>query len=236
MFHGHDYSVHSDRPRSRAGVYFFLAIVSGMISAVCYALIRLVATIFRWTFSQSDYFVPLYTGTAPLAIYSILLFLFDKHIWKSKLSNLIYLCAKSSRPPDIDGSYEGTSTRFELDEHGKKIEEGKDDVKVRIHQTWENIGVSFEFPDLDRIVRSSSHSDMAFIESSFDDSKIRIQYTYSYERRYEQAGRAFKGIKMIRGACCLDFIKRDGLWHATGHYYADNGTSGEIILHQTTST
>lgn len=235
MFHGHDYSFHSDEPKSRSGVYFLLAIVAGMLSAVCYTLIRLAATRLGWTFSQSDFFVPLYTGTAPLAIYSLILNRFDQKLWNTPIGDLIYWLATARRPPDIDGFYEGTSTWFDLDDQGRKIEEGKDDVKVRIRQTWERIGVSFEFTDLDRIIRSSSHSDMAFIESSFDGTKIRIQYTYSYERRYEQPGRDFKGIKTIRGACSLDFTKQDGLWRATGHYYADNGTSGEVILRQSSA-
>jgi hypothetical protein len=236
MIHGHDYSVYSGSPSARTGVYAWLAILSAFVSIiVTYLLTSLLlylSSFFGVDNSMRLVLTTVIGSVTPLAAFGTLTALFDVLLWKRPLGRAIFFFARARRPPFIGGNYVGTSHWFDLQEDGSKGEKGESSVRATIEQTWERICVVFQFPDSDSVPRSRSHSDMAYIESSFDSSSVRLQYTYSYEEHRPVGPHGAIKNRTIRGTCSLQFEKREGGWIASGAYYADSGASGEVRLEQ----
>jgi len=230
MFHGHEYSIYSDSPSVRTGVYAWLAITAASVSALAQHLIAAGAQAFHMT--GSSFNNSLVVAAAPLALFWLFAWQFDQWVWRTWIGKVIFALARAKRPPIVDGWYAGTSSGPEPVE-GDERKYAVRRVRVRIMQRWEKIGVAFEFAEPDEVVRSRSHSDMAFIENSFDDSRVRLQYTYSYESTMARPDGAGVRKATVRGACSLNFVRKDGLWEATGHYFDDIGTSGEVRLNET---
>lgn len=227
MFHGHEYSIYSDSPSVRTGVYAWLAITAASVSALAQHLIAMGAQAFHIT--GSSFNNSLVVAAAPLALFWLFAWQFDQWVWRTWMGKVIFSLARAKRPPIVDGWYAGTSSGPEPVE-GDERKYAVRQVRVRIMQRWEKIGVAFEFAEPDEVVRSRSHSDMAFIENSFDDSRVRLQYTYSYESTMTRPGGAGVRKATVRGACSLNFVRKDGRWRAVGHYFDDIGTSGEVDL------
>ena len=170
MFHGHDYSIYSESPSVRTGVYAWLAITAATLSAILRQASPILGDYLRWFHVRDSVLDSIVVAATPLVIFSFLAWGFDNYMWKSAVGRFVFLVARAKQPPIIDGRYKGTSAWFNPIEEGAPQEKGDPFcLRDRIRQTWERLGVAFSFPDVDEVVRSRSHSDMAFMEKSFDN-------------------------------------------------------------------
>lgn len=134
-------------------------------------------------------------------VFIALFYLFDRHLWKSKLSKL-------SKIPNINGDWEG---KIETSHNGRE----EIDVKVTIKQTWSSISIILE------TANSRSKSEVASISMS----KSRLVYQYFNEPSFSSV----KTLHKHYGITMLDFKGNDILkgFYFTDR---DRQTHGDINL------
>lgn len=224
MRHGHEYSIYSDAPASRIGVY-------GVIGVTAVTIIGLIRGAVVARFARAGEPVPdwfFYVGAVtPLVLFGLLVLVFDRFAWHWMIARPVYWLARDATPPYIHGDYLGTVT-WKNQEASK---EEKSEASVHIIQRWQRLVVLFDFWDEPQIKRASSHSDMATIVREMDDNKLTLQYAYSYEANESTPDGGTKRA-VHHGTAVLDFVKLEGLWNVNGYYYSDDTGSGRIVLKQ----
>jgi len=189
----HGYSTDSDERRIVPLFLATLAIASAWISSELLARVHL--SLPWWV-----------EGPSSLAFYGALYALFDKHLWRSRLTRDLGLV----KTPNLNGYWRGYLTSS-FDHHTKRH-----DVIVQILQTWTQISVFLS------TTTSVSRSCVAVVQVS-DPEGVALVYQYENEPLPD----AETTMHMHYGTAMLRMSSGRGL---TGSYYAgrDRGTFGQI--------
>jgi hypothetical protein len=187
----HDYAVDSDE---RLKVTLYIAIVSILLMLVVQKSLDFFNMTLPWWID----------GISVFSFYAFFLWLFDKHIWKWRLTRIMGLI----KTPNIAGDYEGTFFSS-YDDFKKPIS-----IRVKIIQTWTKISVNWETE------LSSSRSFVATIITNDEPNILTYQYknepkTNTPSTMHMHMGTATVDIlnDVLKGGC---YSNRDR--KTTGHF------------------
>ena len=223
---GHEYSVYADVSlKSKKGVYAALAVLA---ASLVWGIQSLGTTVARDLFKEESAFAKallLLGSIATLGVFGLLVLAFNRWAWRQKWMAPFFAFTQATQPVALHGTYEGRVVRRVFGEGGAVKELTEWPLVATITQTWEHIGVFFRFHDPPIARLAESESDMAALIIKSPDEAI-LRYTYRHERKPEGAPLRHDGTST------MSFKRSGGLWSATGTFYSEEHSSGEIYLQQ----
>lgn len=158
-------------------------------------------------------------GIGPLTIVSIILFAYDRYLWKWPVLRWLV------DTPDLNGNYEGC-VEFRYDGDDKKKA-----CTAVIEQTASTISATFDFTKPDDY-DTKSRSEKAFFIKDNDGKVSRLGLFY------ENKGSAIGNDTLTQhhGISILDLTQQDGEYELKGSYFTNRKpkqTQGDIELYKT---
>ena len=214
----HEYVFHCDKEGGRTNVYAVLALLSLGFSLL---LIRIL--------HEHPYIkvvAEFVEAAAPLAVFAILHGFFRKYAWNTPSARPVFAIARSSRPPDLTGSYAGKLRCFEPE---GALQQNNYEAEVTITQDWERMLVHFHFPNPPSWMTSSrSDSEIAVLRGN--QQVAELDFEYRHDRVLDENTGILR--RQIHGFTNLQFERKADLWEAHGTYFSEDGGSGTITLNQ----
>ena len=221
----HSYSIGGDKSSLRRKVVIWLFCISVVLYTLEMHLVDWITANFTTAFTGvNNFFSNLpwlgvsLSGLSAFAIFGVLFWLFDKHIWKLKFMQ------KLTEIPDFSGVWVGNlKSSYE--------ESPEIDVSMAIKQTWNNVSIVTTFPE------SQSWSDSAHIAVHISRGPL-LKFTYA-----NRGDNKDWEVREHRGENEMFLQKQDEKTKQynllRGDYYNNRGKSGNvgsIILRRKGST
>lgn len=228
MIEGHDYTIYSGGPGGRSRMYALLAIITAFLTPLAqHGFLIVLRKYFGddWDIAETALF---FGGFTALILYGILINLFDGWLWRTWAGGILFRVAGLPAPPDLVGEYAGTITVVS----GTGGEPWQTACRMRIAQTWEQIAILIERAHTDGS-QVRSHSDMASLQIGMVSGTITLRDTYTFEECLSRRHGTGLMTRQFSGAAVLEFRLLDGVWTVHGHFFDDDGRSGQIELRRT---
>lgn len=229
MIEGHDYTICSRGPGSRARIYALLALLTAFITPLAqHGTLSFIRQVWGddWDMAERVFF---FGGFTALVLFGILVNLFTNYLWRTPIGWTLFRVAALPAPPDLADAYEGTIEIIQPTSGDAPL---RVECQMWIAQTWEQMSmvVARESGDGSMV---HSHSDMAMLEVGMLTDVVTLRTTYTFEETLPRR----LGVGMMNrtfcGATILHFTREEGQWHVTGHFFDDEGRSGQLHLKQT---
>ena len=233
------YNVDTD-PRIR--IYFVLAFASivgapfltdHLIEGFVLAFTRIVGA--AAPSFLTDFAAP---SIAPFAIFGILLWLFDRYLWKWPLIRRV------SGIPNLEGTWKGTLTRISSDdcEQGE-LKQSDQKAELYITQTWRSMGfVFYDFTESEKQEKQRSEEPTRVATARtvglFVKNPQDIHVRYVYGARQTTMLHSLENVDAMpsEGAAVLRLrVLETGRKRLWGTYYSDKMRRGDIDLSQESS-
>jgi hypothetical protein len=228
MIEGHDYTIYGNGPSGRSRMYAFLALITAFVTpfAQHWALI-LIRRYWGndWDITEVALF---FGGFTALILFGILINAFNGYLWRTSLGAWMFRMIGLSAPPDLNGDYRGSVDLYSSTD-GTPV--SRTDYFIRISQTWEQISVLLEREaEGGGLVRV--HSDMASIRIGMMAGVDTLRFVYTFEENLPRREGAGSMARQFSGAAKLEFRRDVAAWQVAGHFFDDNGRSGQISVRQ----
>jgi hypothetical protein len=229
MLEGHDYTIYSNGPSGRARLYALIAIITAFLTPLTqHWLLVLLRRVFGddWNLAETALF---FGGFTTVVLYGLLINLFDAYLWKTPVGRLMFAAAGLQAPPHLAGTYSGTMAVF-LPGEVKDTQRGQ--CKMKIAQTWEQIGILIEFirPDQEHSFRASS--DMATLQVGLLAGEVSLRFAYTFEETLVNQRGFGEMSRQITGTAICRFTRSPSGWTLSGHFYDDGNRSGHVQMEQ----
>jgi hypothetical protein len=228
MIEGHDYTIYSTGPSGRSRMYAFLALITAFLTPITQhgglVLLR------RWTSDEWDVAKAalFFGGFTALILFGLLISVFDGYLWRMSIGALMFRLIGLAAPPDLNGEYHGT---IELSSATAGEDVFRTDYFMRISQTWEQISLLLERKsEAGGMVRV--HSDMASIRVGLMAGVNTLRIVYTFEENLPRREGVGTMARQFSGSASFEFRRDGDAWQVTGHFFDDNGRSGQINLRQ----
>jgi len=224
----HTYAIGGTKSNIRIKVIIFLFVISVIISTLMNVGIDKLAEIFPDIFEKVNNFLNTWSffdfsigNISVFLIYGILMWIFDKKIWRQKFVNHFLGI------PDFSGTWNGELVSS-FDSNNKI------GVKMTITQTWTDIHILSCFTDTDSGFQSSeSGSDSAFINPDYQLGSL-LKFTYiniAQDVDYEQSEHRGQNEMLLK-----NFDKKKNKYMTLEGIYFNNrgktGNKGTMIMNR----
>jgi hypothetical protein len=228
MIEGHDYTIYSGGSGDRSRMYAFLALITAFLTPLAQhgglVLLRRYAGD-DWDIAKVALF---FGGFTALILFGALTSVFNNYLWRTKIGGWMFSLIGSPAPPDLNGEYRGTIESYSANGGGPVFRTG---YYVRILQTWEQISLMVQ-----RETEAGGYvqvtSDMASIRVGMMAGVSTLRFVYTFEESLPRTEGVGSMARQFSGAATFEFRRDGDAWQVTGHFFDDNGRSGQISLRQ----
>lgn len=223
----HEYQLDGADQSGRHGLYVFVAVVA-LVTAVGIRAVYLALPAIEPIRSELQAWGPVLfviSAVAPTTTFFVLLAVFDRWLWSTRVGAVLCSLSKTARPPMIAGRYPAT---VDWRRHGEAVSSRKE-VVIEIDQTWRKLRIHLEYPKGGQ-TRAWSDSDMAVLAWSSENSVI-LKYTYVYQSWPASADHHRLAPVHGGGLQTLRLERESGkLWDGHGWFMAQDGSAGVVSM------
>jgi hypothetical protein len=228
MIEGHDYTIYSHGPCGRARMYALLALITAFLTPLAQHGVLLLLRRYwgdDWNLAETALF---FGGFTALVLFGILINVFDSYLWRTRLGSLMFRSVGLPVPPDLSGEYRGT---IEVHSATDPAAVTHDTYSMQIIQTWEEICLVVDREaEVGGLVRV--HSDMASIRVGMMPGEVSLRFMYTFEENILRGEGVGMMARQYSGAATFEFRREREAWVVAGHFFDDNGRSGQVSLAQ----
>lgn len=229
MIEGHDYTIYTNGPSGRSRMYALLALITAFLTPFTqHTGLIVVRKVFgdEGELAETALF---FGGFTALVLFGLFLNVFNACLWKTGLGRLMFAFSGMPAPPHLTGDYTGRVTTHTAGEQSNTQEAA---CRMRVGQTWEQIGVQIESTPSPGGEPMRLHSDMASIQVGILADTVNLHCTYTFEETLTRRHGIGAMARQITGMMTLRFSRAEQGWSVAGHFYDDDGRSGQLQLQQ----
>jgi hypothetical protein len=228
MIEGHDYTIYSNGPTGRSRMYAFLALITASLTPLAQHWTLVFIRRYWGDDWDSARAALLLGGFTTLALYGILMKVFNNYLWRMKVGSWMFTVIGLSTPPNLNGEYRGNLALHSANDPEAKF---RPDFYMRIFQNWEQISllVQRQTEDGGEVL---VHSDMASIRVGMMTGVSTLRFLYTFEENLPRTDGGGSMARQFSGAAIFEFRRDGNAWQVTGHFFDDIGRSGQVSLSQ----